>query len=291
MLKETAVTSFNQSLYICKPTATNNEFLNDLKDPNLRNLISKCWSRVKILTDTTAKNLNKIKIYFCDFGFESDFNLNELRIYQVPVVARVYPQFSYECILNRKDLISKLADVRLKNDFIDFNYLNEQTNCEFLCQIPLRIDFMQYLDNLIEAPKQRLHLVDIYNKESNQNIIDSLLEKSLNELKNFAFPCIISHIDSINDFYIQKVDPVSEEMLNNLQVEIQSKVLNNKLKKLESLDISLNKLCISFYNQDEQYYRAKIISIYNSERKVKNKLLLSYNIKIDFFFLEKIKTN
>ena len=276
MVKEQELTSFNEIFFLAKIRRVHTEFLKDLKDKNLIEIISKCWSRVRIVSFSSERNVKMVMLHYCDFGFESFFHLNDLSLYKYPIRARLDPKFSYELTLSKQDLLDKLAQIRAINDFIDLNYLNKQMNYEFLGKIPLRVDFSRSLISFKEASSQDSYAVEIYNKVTNQNIIDSIIENAVMELKKYVFPCIISHINSLDDFYIQKVDPVSQEALNNLQAEIQTKINDNALKKLESSQVALNKLCVAFYGEDSQYYRAKIIAIYNSERKVD--FLLSFNL-------------
>ena len=209
-----------------------------------------------------------IKLFYCDFGFELFAPPKDLNIRAFPILSRINPRFSYECTLKDEDLIKKLAEVRSQNDFVDFNYLNDRLDYSFLSQIPLRVDFTESFESFKDVSRKSSYLASIYDKNSNQNIIDKIIAVSLIDLKNHKFPCIVSHINSINDFYVQKVDRLSQEALDNLQAEIQNKVATNSLKKLENNSVSLNKLCVSIFHEDNQYYRAKIASIFNSDRKV-----------------------
>jgi len=266
--KEPAITQLvaNQ-LYLAKPKVRNDRFLINFKDAYLRELLSKCWSRVKVIS-VNEEEKGTIKLFYCDFGFESVVMSKDLAICPCNPMNRLTPRFTYECILNNDELISKLAVARSENDFVDFNYLNDRLDYSFLSQIPLKVDFTESLEKLNEMSRKNFCVVSVYDRTSNQNIIDLVIKNSLIELKNHIFPCIVSHINTVNDFYIQKVDPVSEQALTNLHEEIQNKVANNQLKKLESTEVCLNKLCVSIYHEDKQYYRAKITAIYNSERMV-----------------------
>jgi hypothetical protein len=274
--KEPEITRLeNNKVYLSKPKVASDSFLSKFKDANLRNMISKSWSRVKML-NVNNEQRDTIKIFYCDFGFESIISREEICIRAFPIISRIVPRFSYECTLNNGDLVKKLATIRSQNDFVDFNYLNDNLDYGFLSQIPLNIDFTESLEYLQDISRESSYLVTIYDKVTNQNIIDKIITNSLLDLKNHIFPCIVSHINSINDFYVQKDDPLSQEALNNLQIEIQNKVATNGLKKMEYDTVNINKLCVSIYHEDNQYYRAKIHSIFNSERKVKlKKQLLS----------------
>ena len=274
--KEPEITRLeNNKVYMSKPKVASDSFLCKFKDANLKNMISNCWSRVKMLTENNEKR-GTIKIFYCDFGFESVVSREEICIRAFPVISRIIPRFSYECTLNNDELVKKLATIRSQNDFVDFNYLNDNLDYGFLSQIPLNIDFTESLENIQDMSRESSYLVTIYDKVTNQNIIDRIITNSLLDLKNHIFPCTVSHINSIKDFYVQKDDPLSQEALNNLQIEIQNKVATNSLKKMEYDAVNINKLCVSIYHEDGQYYRAKIHSIFNSERKVKlKKRLLS----------------
>jgi hypothetical protein len=274
--KEPEITQFvvNQ-LYLAKPKVANDRFLINFKDAHLRELLSKCWSRVQVVS-VNEEGRGAIKLFYCDFGFESVVMPKDLAICTFLPFNRLIPRFTYECILSNDDLTSKLAVARSENDFVDFNYLNDRLDYSFLSQMPLRVDFSESLEKLNDMSRKNSYVVSVYDRASNQNIIDLIIKNSLIELKNHIFPCIVSHITTINDFYVQKVDPISEQALINLHEEIQHKVANNQLKKLESTEVCLNKLCVSIYHEDKQYYRAKITAIYNSERMV---------IYISFFYL------
>ena len=220
-------------------------------------------------------------LHFCDFGINTIASTNDFVIQKLNSLPRILPKFSYECKLNTADLAAKLVAAKEQNDFVDFSYLNDRIDFEFLNKIALRVDFSQSLENFDEMSCQSTSVVDIYDSKSNKNLIDIVIENALADLKNHSFPCIVSMCNSLSDFYVQKVDATSEEVLLQLQGEIQAQVHGNKLKLLES--IHLNKPCVSFYEEDGQYYRAKIIGM--GDCKEKNKIEASdAKRKVNLFF-------
>ena len=70
---------------------------------------------------------------------------------------------------------------------------------------------------------------------------------------------MLSHVNSTRDFYIHTTAEQYLQILFDIQQTIQDKVAKNKLGYLERLEP--NMLCVSFYETDAQYYRAKIINI------------------------------
>jgi hypothetical protein len=213
--KEPEITQFvvNQ-INLAKSKVANDLFLINFKDAHLRELLSKCWSRVKVVS-VNEKDRGAIKLFYCDFGFESVVMPKDLAICTFFPFNKLIPWITYECILNNDDFTSKLAVARSENDFVVFNYLNYCLDHSFLIQMLLRVDFSESLEKLNDMSK-------------------------LND---------ISHITTINDFYVQKVDPISEKALINLHEEIQHEVAShNQLKKLESTEVCLNKLCVSIYH-------------------------------------------
>lgn len=80
------------------------------------------------------------------------------------------------------------------------------------------------------------------------------------------FRCVISHVFLYTDFYVQTVNPVIDELLTNLQYIIQEKIGTNILQPMTHPE--LNRLCVAYFNDDQQYYRAKITGFTNSEVEV-----------------------
>ena len=124
--KEPEITRLeNNKVYMSKPKVASDSFLCKFKDANLRNMISKCWSRVKMLTENIEQR-GTIKMFYCDFGFESIVSREEICIRAFPVIGRIIPRFSYECTLNNDDLVKNLSTNCLQESI--FMFLKNTTN-------------------------------------------------------------------------------------------------------------------------------------------------------------------
>lgn len=200
----------------------------------------------------------------------------------MPSHFKILPVNLYECRLNRLDLARKLSLACKQNDFIDSIYLNDSFDSmhQILCSHRLQVDFSQSF--LSPETNTYFYTVDLIEKSSNSNLIDLIISYSFKNIENYLFPCIISHINSVDDFYIQKEDPNNQDLLNKLQETIQEKVTGNKLPKLRSVET--NKLCVSFYEEDSQFYRAKIIGFENDSLKNINNF--KEDLKLDVFYLD-----
>ena len=67
---------------------------------------------------------------------------------------------------------------------------------------------------------------------------------------------MLSHVNSTRDFYIHTTAEPYLQTVFDIQQKIQDKVAKNELGYLERLEP--NMLCVSFYETDARYYRAKI---------------------------------
>ena len=61
MVKEQELTSFNEIFFLAKIRRVHTEFLKDLKDKNLIEIISKCWSRVRIVSFSSERNVKMVR--------------------------------------------------------------------------------------------------------------------------------------------------------------------------------------------------------------------------------------
>ena len=261
---EIAIKSLNKGDIVLSKTKSAS-FLSSLR-PDVRELIQNRWCRVKIKSNQDRV----IRLYYCDFGLEEEFAYNEsskeldYKFAKLLPLAKVIPKLLFECNLDKWDLEAKLKEAVKQNDFIDFNYMNNKVDVSFLSSRAFKVNFAKLLSTpTLSNESSDVFTVDVYNKKSNKNIIDSIVDKAVRDLGEHMFTCILTHVNSTKDFYIQKYDPISEEILAELQQTIQDKVLENKLASLERVEP--NKLCVSFYEVDSQYYRAKIINL--SENK------------------------
>lgn len=124
----------------------------------------------------------------------------------------------------------------------------------------LKVDFTEALKQMSRISSTvKKYTIDIFNSSGSENLIDTIIRKSLLRVPNHTFQCVISHVYLYNDFYVQKEDSFTAELLNNLQRSIQENV--SKMKNIQNLE--LNKMCIALFEDDEQYYRAKIVSFSN----------------------------
>ena len=126
------------------------------------------------------------------------------------------------------------------------------------------------------------YTVDLVNIDQKENLVDTIIRHGLAEISSHWFPCIVTHIYLTTDFYVQKVDDENAKMLCNLQDTIHAKIAANSLKPIEKL--VLNKLCIAFFNEDENYYRAKIIGFNNSTKK--NIDDIKTDLEIEVFYID-----
>jgi hypothetical protein len=171
----------------------------------------------------------------------------------------IAPCYVYECQLNQLKLEAKLAESTATNNFIDFDYLNKMlpSFSDTLGSSDYSVSFD--LTQTSHCPYQ----VDLTEKTTSTNLIDMAIRLALADIDKHSFPCIITHVNSIRDFYVQKIDKSNEQLLADLQELIQSKCANQELKQLDSLE--LNQLCVAFYPEDGQFYRAKIIDTNSGE--------------------------
>ena len=252
-------------LILVKPT-DENPLLSILKE-NIASLIRNEWSRVQVTSiESSPAGEKMVTLFYSDYGFET---INEIETLaknysfaQMPVQFKIWPAFIYECELNKNTLLAKLTEAKIKNEFIDTFYLNEFVFMSFkkLASMSLKVDFTEALKQMSRISSAvKKYPIDIINPARNENFIDTIIRNSLLKVSNHTFQCVISHVFLYNDFYVQREDPFTAELLDNLQISIQEKV--DQMKTMQTLE--LNKLCIALFDEDGQYYRAKIVGFSN----------------------------
>lgn len=248
-------------------TTTSAEFLSSIQIPMVQNLIANGFSRVRVnrMTKNTRTGYRFVHITYLDYGIEDMIRYQEdvndvtftsysnYKFYPIYRQLLLWPTFLFECRLDKNKLVNKLHSLALKeNSFLDPDYINTKINDigSALNRIPLRVELLTPLGRQPEEPP---FVVDLYNKTTNQNIIDIIFDNALKSISNFMFECIIVHVNTVDDFYIQKQDAYTKDTLNALQARIQDKVAKGELKPVEHVE--LNKLCVAFFHDDQQFYR------------------------------------
>ena len=134
-----------------------------------------------------------------------------------------------------------------------------------------------------QAPLDSLNrlTVDLINTTSKENLLNTIIRNCTAEIYNYSFHCVVSHINTLHDFYVQKVDEPTSELLLKLQSKIQEKVATNQVTNLEK--ISVNKLCIAYFNDDENYYRAKIVRYNSNTNIIKD---INKDLEVEVFYVD-----
>lgn len=274
-------------LFLAKPKRFDTPSLVCLKDA-LRNTVGNNWSRVQIRERLDAEvDIKQLVLFFCDYGFEIEFNPKrvEFDFLQMPIYSKICPLFVYECVLNERNVAKKLYQARKHNQLCDDLFFNEYItkNADSLASIPLQADFTQALKQMDQAPlnSQDKLSVDLIDCHSNENLLNTIIRDSYADISNYIFRCILSHINSVNDFYVQKMDEPTSELLKDLQDKIQEKVRGNQLKCLEKL--ALNKLCVAYFEEDDNYYRAKITRYNSSSNKITD---INKDLELEVFYVD-----
>ncbi|CAF0937993.1 unnamed protein product, partial [Brachionus calyciflorus] len=248
----------------------NSKFLANIKSEKIRNFISKYYCRIFI-----EEKKNYLQIFYIDFGyqdiipFENEILSNDYKMLTIPLQFKIIPQFLLEVKPSKLDYIKKLNNAVKFNDFIDSDFIN--SNLKEISSLIFKIDFSQAFYSSTEPIFQ----VDLVEKDGkNQNLIDLLIEKTFTNLTNYNFETTISHLNSAEDFYVQKIK--FDSLLKDLQEIIQYKIQNKKLQRLKSIET--NKLCVSGF-EDGCFYRARIIGF-------GHKLMNSDEIVCDVFYID-----
>lgn len=272
------------------------EFLNSIRIDEIRKLIASNWSRVRIKSIQIDKqNLKKyINITYIDYGLEDQLtyaesvndeitfmNYKNYKFVPMPEEFKAIPVFNYQFNLNTNELLSKMNEASRRSEFIDMIYLNETVRNEKtynnFFQMRFLVDFSHTLSLTNNCQ------VDLFECKSGKNLIDMIIENAIHTLfKDAQFDIILVHVNTIDDFYVQKDHSDIQDQLVNLQKTIQSKVEANKLTKMKSIEI--NKLCVSYFDDDGQYYRAKIIGYGDESLKAINDI--NQELPVDVLYID-----
>lgn len=66
-----------------------------------------------------------------------------------------------------------------------------------------------------------------------ENFIDYLIRNGLNRIDRQTFGCFITYVNSVEDFYVQKSDPFTQNIINTLHATIEAKRNSGKLNPLK----------------------------------------------------------
>ncbi len=264
-------------------TRTKSEkFLSNISNVEIRNMIQSSWCRIKVtaIHYHSATSTRYISILYYDYGLEDLLDYEEhfdkttdttfmtytdYQFLQMPIQFLLWPKFVYECVLDNKKLEQELKNIALNiNSFIDADFINSRMSHaigQVLNTMRLRIKLLnEECLNEFKSPP----IVDIFDALTSKNLIEIIFSNCVNELNSYLFPCVVVHVNSADDFYVQKVDEASVKILDNLQSKIQFKVQENKLEPVKQAIV--NKLYVAQYDEDSQYYRAKVIGIESDQK-------------------------
>jgi hypothetical protein len=256
-------------------------FLDTISNERVREIVRKSWLRVRVkdisANPTTGKQ--QYEIIYCDLGIETSLSCKEsigasgatdliydtnFKFVSVPPKLLLWPTFVFECYLDKSKINAKLNKIALDElSFIDPDYINQKLDSmrPLLSKTPLQVALLNEKALNLYTEKA---VVDLTERPSEgrenacSNLIDTIFALALTGVNDYLFECVIVHVNSVEDFYVQKVDAHTVNSMTVLQSTIQAKVQNNELKPLHHVD--LNKLCVAFFTDDEQYYRAKVIN-------------------------------
>ncbi|KAL2735605.1 maternal protein tudor-like isoform X1 [Vespula squamosa] len=119
--------------------------------------------------------------------------------------------------------------------------------------IPKRIELFVNDKSISEILVEEHHAVRIY---AEQDLIDEIVELELDPHSAF-----VSHINSPSEFWVQE-----EKSIADLEVMSDRFMVADMFPKVD--EIKENLLCVAKFPEDEQWYRARVISHYNGETKV-----------------------
>ena len=244
-------------LYLSRTTSES--FLNSIVNSRVRKMIKSYYSRVRV----NHVKADYVEIFYCDYGLEDRIKLVAAdatmsayagyKFLKMPHHLLLWPVFVYKCKLDNAQLHARLNKYALdENSFLDSNYVNEKLSSmnELLSEKSLRVSLLN--EKALDATRESL-VVDLKLAETNKSLIDAILDSALSEIGKKVFECVIVHINSVDDFYIQKEDEWTIARIDSLQEKIQQKVGNKELKQLERVE--MNKLCVAHYDEDDQFYR------------------------------------
>lgn len=119
--------------------------------------------------------------------------------------------------------------------------------------IPKRIELFVNDKSISEILVEEHHAVRIY---AEQDLIDEIVELELDPHSAF-----VSHINSPSEFWVQE-----EKSIADLEVMSDRFMVADMFPKVD--EIKENLLCVAKFPEDEQWYRARVISHNNGETKV-----------------------
>ncbi|KAL2729141.1 LOW QUALITY PROTEIN: maternal protein tudor-like isoform X1 [Vespula maculifrons] len=119
--------------------------------------------------------------------------------------------------------------------------------------IPKRVELFVNDKSISEILVEEHHAVRIY---AEQDLIDEIVELELDPHSAF-----VSHINSPSEFWVQE-----EKSIADLEVMSDRFMVADMFPKVD--EIKENLLCVAKFPEDEQWYRARVISHYNGETKV-----------------------
>ncbi|KAI4503981.1 hypothetical protein M0802_000452 [Mischocyttarus mexicanus] len=119
--------------------------------------------------------------------------------------------------------------------------------------IPKRIELFVNDKSISETLVEEHHAVKIY---AEQDLIDEIIELELDPHSAF-----VSHIDSPSEFWVQE-----EKSIADLEVMSDRFMVADMFPKVD--EITENLLCVAKYPDDDQWYRARVISHNNGEIEV-----------------------
>lgn len=187
---------------------------------------------------------NKCKTYYVDFG-NSDI-LPFSNIYQIPY-NNLQPK-----VMSMRFTLNGLKNVNVTNE-MKCAFKEYVTNKLLKLKVLRSEDLIQYCE--------------LYD-ESGKNVLEVLYElsgefKSLTMSKGAKHDVIVSYIEGCKKFFVQLKDCTVS--LNNLMLALASTSPNMS----NLAEIKPNQACCAFYSGDNQWYRAKIVSLEGDNAKVK----------------------
>ncbi|RNA16358.1 maternal tudor isoform X1 [Brachionus plicatilis] len=180
--------------------------------------------------------------------------LSQMLVFVCPIASTTsfFDFIWYELKLNKSSYLKKYNSACIHSDFVDAELIDQ--NLDHFKNKKFSLDLSQAFSHA-ELTNQ----AELISAENGKNLIDLVIEQSFKNINYHRFLCLISHINSIEDFYIQKLS--MDTLLKELQETVQIKVQTNKLQPIRSTDN--NKLCVAAF-EDGCFYRAKIIASHSA---------------------------
>lgn len=140
----------------------------------------------------------------------------------------------------KSDIERKLAEATSRNEFFDAAYLVTSLNAQHssLGTLMFQVDFSPALlsNSVSNGSSSSSESSTIYKADlsiAGENFIDYLIRNGLNRIERQPFACYITHVNSVEDFYVQKSDPITQNILNTLHATIEAKCNSGKLNPLK----------------------------------------------------------